>query len=167
MGTLRPFYEYYEQDNVAGVQDLFEVTKNTENYRSQKVNDLRNEHSLIMRRIQRILQQKSAYIRISGVLPAEDTPDIIAPVHQNNDFDTGDSVLSQTEDVNKKVLLRRPTDPILNYTRDVMLRNFPEIDVKIRDYDYQLMRLSLLEQKITQWITNILKDETNAQQTTV
>lgn len=156
---------YYERDNASEIQDLYDIVKNTENYRAQKVTDLKNEHALIMRRIKRLTQQKEAYIRMSSVLSSNDTPENVSAVFYNDDFDTGDSSLSQTEDINKVILQRRPADPILTYVRDTMRRNIPEIEIKIRDYDYQLMRLSLLEEKITYWITFILKNETTAQQT--
>jgi hypothetical protein len=168
MGVLRGnISQYYNKDNPSEIQDLYSIIKNTEDYRSKKVTDLKNEHSLIMRRITRLTQQKEAYIRMSGVLSSADVPDNISAVFYNDDFDTGDSELSQSEDINKVILLRRPADPVLTYTRDTMRKNIPEIEIKIRDYDYQLMRLSLLEEKITYWISNILKSETTAQQAAI
>jgi hypothetical protein len=168
MEPIRPNVDgYYKKDNIASIQDYYTLVKNTENYRAQKVIDLRNEHVLIMRRIDRITQQKTAYMRISNSIPKEDTPEGLAPVNYTGDFDTKDSKISLDEKTNKIVLMRKPTDPKLNYTRDTLRKNIAEIEIKIRDYDYQLMRLSLLERKLTYSIKNLLKNETTAQQVAV
>jgi hypothetical protein len=140
MTVLRPLSEYLSQDNIADIDDLFDITKNTESYRAKKVEDLRKEHDLIMRKIDRVTRQKEAYVRASGVLPSSEKMINIMPVIKNDDFDTGASELSSNLEKNKKVLIRRPTDHILNFIRDNLRENIPEMDIKLRDYDYQLLK---------------------------
>jgi hypothetical protein len=166
MTVLRPYSEYLRQDSIADIDDLFEITANTESYRSKKVEDLRREHDLIMRKIDRITRQKEAYVRVSGVLPSSEKMINIMPVVKNDDFDTGSSELSSDSEINKKILIRRPTDPILNFVKDNLRENIPEIDIKLRDYNYQLLKLSWMEKRITYLLVTLLKKETTTQQAT-
>lgn len=166
MTVLRPYSEYLRQDSIADIDDLFEITSNTESYRAKKVEDLRREHDLIMRKIDRVTQQKEAYVRTTGVLPSSDKIDNIMPVIKNDDFDSGSSELSSDPEENKRMLIKRPTDPILNFVRDNLRENIAEIDVKLRDYNYQLLKLSWMEKRITYFLVNLLKNETTSQQAT-
>jgi hypothetical protein len=164
MTVLRTYSEYLRQDSLADIDDLYSITKNTENYRSKKAEDLKNEHALIMRRIDRVTQQKAAYIRSTGVLPSSEDMVNVMPYVKNDDFDSGDPELASDPDSNKRVLIRRPTDPILNFARDNLRVNITEIDIKLRDYNYQLLKLSWMEKKISYLITNLMKNETSVQQ---
>lgn len=166
MTVLRQYPEYLNQDNIADIEDLFDITKNTEGYRANKVKDLRKEHDLIMCKIDRVTRQKEAYVRASSVLPSSEKIENIMPVIKNDDFDTGSSELSSVLESNNKLLIRRYTDPILNFIRDNLRENMPEIDIKLRDYDYQLLKLSWMEKRITYLMTVILKKETTSQQAT-
>lgn len=167
MTILRNYSEYLRQDSLADIDDLFEVTKSTEVYRAKKVDDLRREHAYVMRRISRVMDQKAAYIRVTGVLPSSENMDNVMPYYKNNDFDTGDSELSSNVEDNKRVLISKPTDPILNFIRDQLRENITEIDIKLRDYNYQLLKLSWMDKRITHLMTNLLKKETTAQQVPV
>ena len=167
MTVLRPHSEYLAQDSVADVEDLYTLTKGTETYRAAKIEDLKNEHALIMRKIQRVTQQKAAYVRSTGVLPSSEDMKNIMPVLKNNDFDVGNPELAANLEMNKKKLIRRSTDPILNVTKDFLRENIPEIDIRLRDYNYQLMKLSGMEMRITYHITEMMKKETTAQQVAV
>jgi len=164
MTVLRPHSEFLSQDSIADVEDLYTLTKATETYRAAKVIDLKNEHALIMRKIDRVTQQKAAYIRVTGVLPSSEDMKNIMPVIKNNGFDVGSSELASDPDTNRKLLIRRPTDPILNITKDMLRENISEIDICLRNYNYQLLKLSWMEKRITYHITEILKKETTAQQ---
>lgn len=164
MTVLRTYSEYLRQDSLADIDDLYAITTTTENYRAKKVDDLKNEHTLIMRRIDRITQQKAAYIRATGVLPSSEDMVNVMPFVQNDDFDSGNPELASDPDANQRVLIRRPTDPILNFSRDTLRENITEIDIKLRDYNYQLLKLSWMEKKISYLITNLLKKETSVQQ---
>jgi hypothetical protein len=166
MTVLRPYSEYLRQDSIADIDDLFEITANTESYRAKKIEDLRIEHDLIMRKIDKVTQQKEAYVRITGVLPSSDKMGDIMPVIKNDDFDSGSSELSSDPEENKRMLIKRPTDPILNFVRDNLRENIAEIDVKLRDYNYQLLKLSWMEKRITYFLVNLLKNETTSQQAT-
>ena len=167
MTVLRPYSEYLGQDSLADIEDLYDITAKTEVYRAKKVEDLRREHDLIMRRIGRVTQQKAAYIRATGVLPSSEKMDGLMPVIKNSHYDTGTSELSSDSEVNKKLLIRKPTDSILNFVRDQLRENITEIDIKLRDYNYQLLKLSWMEKKITYLLTNLLKKEATAQQVAV
>jgi hypothetical protein len=164
MTVLRTYSEYLRQDSLADIDDLYSITKDTENYRSKKVEDLKNEHTLIMRRIDRVTQQKAAYIRSTGVLPSSEDMVNVMPYVKNDDFDSGNPELASDPEANKRVLIRRPTDPILNFVRDNLRANITEIDIKLRDYNYQLLKLSWMDKKISYLITNLMKNETSVQQ---
>jgi hypothetical protein len=117
-----------------------------------------------MRRIDRVTQQKAAYIRSTGVLPSSEDMVNVMPYVKNDDFDSGNPELASDPEANKRVLIRRPTDPILNFVRDNLRANITEIDIKLRDYNYQLLKLSWMDKKISYLITNLMKNETSVQQ---
>jgi hypothetical protein len=166
MTILRPYSEYAKQESLADIDDHYGIISKTEVYRSKKVEDLRREHTLIMRRIDRITQQKAAYLRITGITPSSEKLENFMPVIKNGWYDTGTSESSSDSEENKKILIRKPTDPALNFIRDKFRENIPEIDIKLRDYNYQILKLSWREKRITYLLNNILKKETTAQQVT-
>lgn len=167
MTTSRHYSEYLEKDNIAIIDDLYSITAKTESYRARKVADLRREHDLVMRDIGRVTQQRSAYMRDVDILESSEDMATTMPVIKNSHYDTGSPELLTDPEVNKTLLIRKPSDAGLNFIRDQLRDNVPEIDIKLRDYDYQLLKLSWREKKITFYLTNLLKKEATSQQVTV
>ena len=60
-------------------------------------------------------------------------------------------------------MIRNPSDPILNYTRTNFTASVAEMDIRLRDYDYQLLKLAQQEQKIVYYLSQLTKLETTAQ----
>jgi hypothetical protein len=164
MGFLRHQSEYIEKDNTVNIDDLYDAVKNTETYRSLKVDDMRREHSFIIKRIQDIKAQKASYLRKIGVTPEDDDPLDLSPVYYFNDLDTGSSSLSSSVDTNLKTMLRNPSNPIFNYVRANFTSSVAEMDARLRDYDYQLLKLAQMEQKIVYYLQQLIKFEATAQQ---
>lgn len=167
MTVTRHYSEYLEKDNIAEIEDLYSITSKTEAYRARKVADLRREHDLVMRNINRVSQQRSAYLREVDILVSTDDMGTTMPVIKNSHYDTGTSELMADSEVNKTILIRKPSDAGLNFIRDQLRENIPEIDIRLRDYDYQLLKLSWREKKLTYYLTNLLKKEATSQQVTV
>jgi hypothetical protein len=163
MSSIRPGSEYLLKDNTVGIQDLQDAVKNTEAYRSLKVVDLRIEHTLVIQRIQDIKEQKAAYLRKISILTNEDDPLTLTSVIYNNDLDTGSPSLSSDLDVNKAIMIRTPSNPILNYVRKTFTDSIAEIDIRLRDYEYHLLKLAQQEQKIVYYINQLMSAEATAQ----
>lgn len=167
MTVSRHYSEYLEKDNIAEIDDLYNITSKTEAYRARKVADLRREHDLVMRNIKRVSQQRSAYLRDIDILESTDDMATTMPVIKNSHYDTGTPDLISDPEVTKTLLIRKPSDVGLNFIREQLRENVPEIDIKLRDYDYQLLKLSWREKKLTYYLTNLLKKEATSQQVTV
>ncbi len=163
MGFLRHRSEYIEKETTVNIDDLYDATQRTEQYRADKVTDLRREHSYVVKRIQDLKLQKASYLRKIGVVTEEDDPLNLSPVIYNNPLDTGTPSLGSDIDINKKTMIRNPSDPILNYTRTNFTATVAEMDIRLRDYDYQLLKLAQQEQKITYYLNQLIQFEASAQ----
>ena len=163
MGFLRHKSEFIEKENTVNIDDLYDAIQRTESYRAEKVNDLKREHSLIVTRIQDLKAQKSSYLRKIEVVTEDDDPLNLSPVIYDSSLDTGTPSLGSDIDVNKNTMIRNPSDPILNYTRTNFTASVAEMDIRLRDYDYQLLKLAQQEQKIVYYLSQLTKLETTAQ----
>jgi hypothetical protein len=163
MGFLRHKSEFIEKENTVNIDDLYDAIQRTESYRAEKVNDLKREHSLIVTRIQDLKAQKSSYLRKIEVVTEDDDPLNLSPVIYDSSLDTGTPSLGSDIDVNKNTMIRNPSDPILNYTRTNFTASVAEMDIRLRDYDYQLLKLTQQEQKIVYYLSQLTKLETTAQ----
>lgn len=164
MSVFRPRCEYLEKENLIDIEDYLDAVRNTEDFRATKVKDMRREHELIVRRIRKIKKSKRAYIRRLSILPKEDDTEDTMPVDYFNEFDTPNPELALNRETNIVDMIRNPTNQILNYTRDRLRRSIYEIDGRIRDYDYQLLKLQQMEQRLTYLIGRLLKLETTARE---
>jgi hypothetical protein len=163
MGFLRHKSEFIEKENTVNIDDLYDAIQRTESYRAEKVNDLKREHSLIVTRIQDLKAQKSSYLRKIEVVTEDDDPLNLSPVIYDSTLDTGTPSLGSDIEVNKNTMIRNPSDPILNYTRTNFTASVAEMDIRLRDYDYQLLKLAQQEQKIVYYLSQLTKLESTAQ----
>lgn len=160
MALLRPRCEYLEKENTVEINDLAESIRRTESYRVEKLRELRREQELFVRKIRRLKEQKRSYLRQIAILTQDDDSETTMPVDYLNNFDLPESRLASVTEQNRKDMLRNPTDAVLQYIRDNYRMFIPEIERKLRDYDYRLSKLALLEQKIREDIQIIQQRET-------
>lgn len=165
MAVFRPRCEYLEKENTVDINDFAEAIRRTEGYRSDKVLELAREQELLVRRIRKLKDQKKAYLRQIAVLSQQEDPEGTMPVDYLNNFDIPEPSMASDATQNRKDMLRNPTDAFLNYIRDNFRKFIPEIDKKLRDFDYRMLKLSLREQKLREDIDMINRRESAPKET--
>lgn len=163
MALLRPRCEYLEKENLIEIEDLANSIRSTEAYRAQKLGNYRREQELTVRNIIRVKSQKKAYLRQIAILSSVDNVEDTMPVDFLNKFDLPDHGMASTLEINRKDMLKNPTDASLNYIRDVLRNYLPEIERSLRDFDYKLRKLSLREQWLRYEIEKLVVKENSAE----
>lgn len=159
MGILHPRSEYLKKENTVEIEDLDKAIRRTEFYRTEKIENLTRQHEIIVREIKELKKQKVSYLRQLGLISTEDDIRTVIPSNTSDIIDSTQPDMASTKELNREDMLRNPTNPIYAYIRETFRTFLPEIERKIRDYDYRMVKLSLKEQRIKETIVMINQRE--------